>query len=269
MKNKMIKKIICGALVCLCVASLASCSCSGEKKSAAKNSSTVETQPERSKEITSDIQTSEYAYYIPKYEWTNTESGDTLNFENSGSFSGMVNGTYYSGRFTLKADEDILGRVDSGVTLDGKDDKLYWTIDFKTTTEIYVTTSDGNREFFAAKWWLDEGNEPSFKTDTTYTVKDGIAIGYYYDFLTQDWKSKDSKNTFKFNVDGSFEGKIKSKSYKGSYKISSFGKNAQTLELAVNKDNKGKIVVYTVKFDDSKTLKITTDTGKSESFTAE
>ncbi len=266
----MIKKIICGALVCACVAACASCGCANNRsKKTSTDNTPVETKPEAVKEIDDSIYTGEYAYYIPTYEWINQKSGDSINFENDGTFRGVINGKAYSGTFTLAADQDMIGRVNSNVKLEGADSQVRWTYDFKTSVEIYVTTADGNREYFAAKWWLDKGEKPDTTVNKSYKIDKKTPMGFYYEYLAQGWTNEKSGDTFTFNIDGSFNGKIASKSSKGTYLISRDKKNAQKLVVSVTRKGTGKVVLFTAEFDSSSKLTLTDDKGNTESYVAD
>lgn len=143
----MLKKILCGLIIGATALLCASCGCA--------NGDVVETQPPKTIEITPQIQIGQYAHYVTAYNWINETSGDTIDFKNDGTFSGKIDGDMYSGVFTLKVDEDNLGVLKSGVTLDGSDKKVYYTIHFITSSEIEITTNKGKSETYVADWTLE------------------------------------------------------------------------------------------------------------------
>ncbi len=140
----MIKRIICAAMICASVFALGSCS--------GKSSTTATTSPPASVAINEDMQIGELANYVTRYKWVNNDSGDTLNFRNDGSFSGKIDGKDYDGKFTLTRDEKKLGRIIVGVTLSQESKEVKYTIDFKNSSEMTITTDKGKSESYAAEW---------------------------------------------------------------------------------------------------------------------
>ena len=143
----MIKKIICAALIAATAAAFASCGCSSD---------TVETRPPESVAVTPKTDTGQYASFVTSYKWINETSGDTIKFNNNGTFSGKINGKSYSGTFTLKADEKKPGIVHSTVVLDGGKKERDWTYDFADSAHMTVKT-DKKKIFedYAAEWTLE------------------------------------------------------------------------------------------------------------------
>ena len=142
----MIKRLLCTVLICACTALLASCGCSN----------TVETRPPESIEITPEIQIGQYASYVTQYKWINEKTGDVIDFNDNGTFTGKIASKSYSGKFTLRVDKEKLGKIISGVTLDGTDKEVEYTIQFKDSAHIKVTTDKKVSEDYTADWAVEK-----------------------------------------------------------------------------------------------------------------
>ncbi|MCH5299375.1 MAG: hypothetical protein J1E96_06395 [Ruminococcus sp.] len=143
----MLKKILCGVIVGATALLCASCSCA--------DGDVIETQPPKTIEISPKIEIGQYAYFVTAYNWINDTSGDTINFESDGTFIGKIDGESYRGVFDLSVDKEKLGYLKSGVTLDGTDEEVTYTIHFITSSEIEVTTDKGKSETYVADWTLE------------------------------------------------------------------------------------------------------------------
>lgn len=143
----MIKKILCSALITATVAAFASCGCS---------SGTVETRPPESVAVTPKTDTGQYASFVTSYKWINEKSGDTIDFNDNGTFSGKISGKSYDGTFTLKADKKNPGIVHSTVVLEGQKKERKWTYEFSDSAHMTVKTDKKNvSEDYAAEWTLE------------------------------------------------------------------------------------------------------------------
>lgn len=138
------KKLLCLFIISLAAVLFASCSCFG--------SNTVETAPPKTVEITPDIEIGEYAGFVTDDTWINEKTGDTISFNDDGTFSGKIDRESYSGTFTLQTDKEKEGRIIAEVTLDNKKKPVEYTIDFKTSSEMTITTDKGIKETYVAKW---------------------------------------------------------------------------------------------------------------------
>ena len=143
----MIKKIICAAMIIATVAAFASCGCS---------SGPEPTNPPVSIAITPKIQTAQYAAIVTDYKWINDKSGDTLTFNDNGTFSGKINKESYNGTFTLKSDKKNPGTVYSDITLKGAKKPVTWTLKFKDSAHMTLTTDKKVSEDYACEWTFDE-----------------------------------------------------------------------------------------------------------------
>ena len=143
----MIKKILCAVLVIASIAVFASCGCTSEPEP---------TNPPESIKITPEIKTGQYASIVTNYKWINDKTGDTIDFDDNGTFSGKVDGKSYSGTFTLKADEKNAGTVYSNVTLKEAKKAVKWTFKFKDSAHMTLTTDKKVSESYACEWTFDE-----------------------------------------------------------------------------------------------------------------
>ncbi len=143
----MLKKIICAAMVVSTIAVFASCGCASKPEP---------TNPPESVQVNTKTDAGQYASFITNYKWINEKSGDTLTFNDNGSFSGKVAKKNYSGRFTLIADKKKAGIVYSNVTLEGAKKPVKWTFDFKDSAHMTVKTDKKDSESYVAEWTLEK-----------------------------------------------------------------------------------------------------------------
>lgn len=144
----MIKKLICGLLVGVVAVVAASC-CAADN--------TVETRPPESVKIDEKTKIEVYPTYVTQYKWVNEKTGDTINFNNSGTFSGKVDGEAYSGTFDITLDKKVVGRINMNVTLDNAEKSVKWHMDFEDTSAAMKLTTDKDKsESYVAEWTLRE-----------------------------------------------------------------------------------------------------------------
>ena len=139
----MIKKlsvgIICVLIAVLCVG----CSC-------------AQKVPPKTYEVKQETPISEYAAFVTADTWVNVDSGDTFLFGNGGTYEGTINGKKYSGEFSLTNDEKKAGVVYANVIPDGEDEEVTYTLKFKDSSTMTLTTDTGEKEKFVAKWTTEK-----------------------------------------------------------------------------------------------------------------
>ena len=139
----MIKKlsvgIICVLIAVLCVG----CSC-------------AQKVPPKTYEVKQETPISEYAAFVTADTWVNVDSGDTFLFGNGGTYEGTINGKKYSGEFSLTSDEKKAGVVYANVIPDGEDEEVTYTLKFKDSSTMILTTDTGEKEKFVAKWTTEK-----------------------------------------------------------------------------------------------------------------
>lgn len=100
-------------------------------------------------EITDKTTISAYASYITDGTWVNPGNGETMVFNDNGTFSGTINGEKYSGTFNMKIKDNKVCTL--GVTLDGAKKEVEFTAMFKNSAEIILTTDKGNNATFVCR----------------------------------------------------------------------------------------------------------------------
>ncbi len=145
----MVKKLICIAIAAASVVVFASCSCSGNSLE-----NTFETKPPASIAVDEKVPDGQvFGALVTGYKWIDEETGSTIEFKDDGTFEGKVDGKDYKGRFTQKRDEKEPTKVILGVTLEGTDTKVNWTLEFQTTSEkMTLTTDTGVSETYVQEW---------------------------------------------------------------------------------------------------------------------
>ena len=139
----MIKKLSVG-IVCILIALLCvSCSC-------------AQKVPPKTYEVKQETPISEYAAFVTADTWVNVDSGDTFLFGNGGAYEGTINGKKYSGEFSLTNDEKKAGVVYANVIPDGEDEEVTYTLKFKDSSTMILTTDTGEKEKFVAKWTTEK-----------------------------------------------------------------------------------------------------------------
>ncbi len=142
----MIKKILCAAMIAATLTAFASCGCT---------SAPEPTNPPESVAVDTNTQTGQYASFVTNYKWINEKTGDTLTFNDNGTFSGKLDKKSYSGTFTLRADKKKAGIVYSDVTLDGKKKSHKWTFKFSDSAHMTLTTNKKASESYVAEWTIE------------------------------------------------------------------------------------------------------------------
>ena len=135
MMKKLSVGIICVLIAVLCVG----CSC-------------AQKVPPKTYEVKQETPISEYAAFVTADTWVNVDSGDTFLFGNGGTYEGTINGKKYSGEFSLTNDEKKAGVVYANVIPDGEDEEVTYTLKFKDSSTMTLTTDTGEKEKFVAKW---------------------------------------------------------------------------------------------------------------------
>ena len=139
----MIKKLSVG-IVCILIALLCvGCSC-------------AQKVPPKTYEVKQETPISEYAAFVTADTWVNVENGDTFVFGNGGTYSGTINGKEYSGEFSLTNDEKKTGVVYANVIPEGEDEKVTYTLKFKDSSTMTLTTDTGEKGKFVAKWTTEK-----------------------------------------------------------------------------------------------------------------
>ena len=139
----MIKKLSVG-IICILIAVLCvGCSC-------------VQKVPPKTYEVKQETPISEYAAFVTADTWVNVDSGDTFLFGNGGTYEGTINGKKYSGEFSLTSDEKKAGVVYANVIPDGEDEEVTYTLKFKDSSTMILTTDTGEKEKFVAKWTTEK-----------------------------------------------------------------------------------------------------------------
>ena len=139
MMKKLSVGIICVLIAVLCVG----CSC-------------AQKVPPKTYEVKQETPISEYAAFVTADTWVNVDSGDTFLFGNGGAYEGTINGKKYSGEFSLTNDEKKAGVVYANVIPDGEDEEVTYTLKFKDSSTMTLTTDTGEREKFVAKWTTEK-----------------------------------------------------------------------------------------------------------------
>ena len=139
----MIKKLSVG-IICILIAVLCvGCSC-------------AQKVPPKTYEVKQETPISEYAAFVTADTWVNVDSGDTFLFGNGGTYEGTINGKKYSGEFSLTSDEKKAGVVYANVIPDGEDEEVTYTLKFKDSSTMILTTDTGEKEKFVAKWTTEK-----------------------------------------------------------------------------------------------------------------
>lgn len=146
----MIKKILCAVMIASTITAFASCGCASQPEP---------TNPPESVQVNTKTDAGQYASFITNYKWINEKSGDTLKFNDNGSFSGKIAKKSYSGKFTLFTDKKKSGIVYSHVTLDDAKKAVKWTFEFKDSAHMTVTTDKKASESFVSEWTIETKEE--------------------------------------------------------------------------------------------------------------
>ncbi len=94
--------------------------------------------------------------------------------------------------------------------------------------------------------------------------------GQYAMFVTDyKWINEKTGDTITFNSNGTFSGKIDKKKYSGKFTLRADKKNSGVVYSNVTLDTEKNSRPWVFTFKDSAHMKITTDTGKTESYSAE
>ena len=91
---------------------------------------------------------STYASYLTEDEWLCISNEDTLNFKDDGTFNGKINGKEYIGTFNMRIKEK--GICILGVTLNGTKKEVEYTVKFKNSAYITITTNTGSSASYAS-----------------------------------------------------------------------------------------------------------------------
>lgn len=120
-----------------------------DDNSATSNSTATQNTTEKITPVEVDDKTSisAYASYITAGTWINPGNGETMVFNDDGTFSGTINAEKYSGTFNMKIKEP--GVCTLGVTLKGTKKEVEFTATFKNSTEFILTTDKGNNASYA------------------------------------------------------------------------------------------------------------------------
>jgi hypothetical protein len=112
------------------------------------------------------------------------------------------------------------------------------------------------------------GNTVETMPPKTYEIETGIDISEYADFVTSDqWVDPDSDNTFVFNNDGTYEGTIDGKEYKGGFSLNVKDDDG-TINVIAEPEGETEEVTYTIKFKTSTDMTLTISDDVSAHFVA-
>ena len=103
----------------------------------------------------------------------------------------------------------------------------------------------------------------------TYEVKKETPITEYAAFVTADtWVNEENGDTFVFGNGGTYEGTINGKEYSGEFSLTNDSEKTGIVYATVTPEGEDEELTYTLRFEDSSTMTLTTDTGEKEKFVA-
>ena len=103
----------------------------------------------------------------------------------------------------------------------------------------------------------------------TYEVKKETPITEYAAFVTADtWVNEENGDTFVFGNGGTYEGTINGKKYSGEFSLTNDSEKTGIVYATVTPEGEDEELTYTLKFEDSSTMTLTTDTGEKGKFVA-
>lgn len=102
---------------------------------------------------------------------------------------------------------------------------------------------------------------------TSKPIDKNMQIGEFAAYVTQpEWINNKTGDTINFKDDGSFEGKINGKNYSGTFTLRIDKNKLGRLISSVTLTGEKKPVEYTIDFDNTASMTLTTDKGESEKY---
>lgn len=104
----------------------------------------------------------------------------------------------------------------------------------------------------------------------TYQIESGIDLAEYASFVTEDeWVNETTGDYFIFNDDGSYEGEIDGTKYNGTFTLNlTDGEDEGVVIVNATPEGEDERRTYTIKFDSSVQMTLTTDEDVSAEFTS-
>ncbi|MBQ5398759.1 MAG: hypothetical protein IIU14_04890 [Ruminococcus sp.] len=114
------------------------------------------------------------------------------------------------------------------------------------------------------------GSTSATTPPASVAINENMQIGEMVNYVTQyEWVNEENGDDLDFQDDGSFFGKIEGKSVSGKFTLTLDKKKLGRLIVGVTLTGASKEVKYKIDFKDSAHMTLTTNKGKSESFTAD